>query len=107
MAPAISRCDESNYLLYYVVTRMSRRTTLPEPWLSMSVAAGGVAELVQLLDIDQMTLWRWTHTDARPSKIVRSVVNGWATRRGIEAPFVEEEGQEPAKKPAMAKKARK
>ena len=66
---------------------MSRSTTLPEPWLSMAERAGGVAALASELGIAVSTLRSWGAGTRVPGAIVKNVVNAWARRRGLAAPF--------------------
>jgi len=40
---------------------MTRRVTLPEPWRSMAVEAGGVGELAKLFRVSPKTLYNWAH----------------------------------------------
>ena len=54
---------------------MPNITTLPSPWLEMSERAGGVTALASELGIERMTLHRWAHGKAVPTKLVRQNVN--------------------------------
>lgn len=79
---------------------MPRNTTLEEPWLSMAKAAGGVDGLARAFRAGNMTLYRWARGQQTPHPIIRDAVNAWAVKRGIVAPFPNDDlGARPPAKP--------
>jgi hypothetical protein len=70
---------------------MARPITLPEPFMAMALHVGTVRALADSLGTTPMTVWRWAH-GVVPGEIVRRAVNGWATRRGLPAPWPANEG---------------
>ena len=75
-----SRCGPSE-------RTVSRSPTLPEPWLALSAALGGVGELATKLETTTRTIGRWAHGERMPGPLVRTAVNRLAKRYGVEAPF--------------------
>ena len=70
---------------------MSRPTTLPSPWRELADHVGGVMALAAALGVSRRALERWGDGTRRPSAIVRQHVNAFARRRGVAAPFVDED----------------
>ncbi len=66
---------------------MSRQSTLPEPWLSLAAALGGVGALAKACETTPTTVWRWAHDEFRPSSLVVRHVQALARRRGLAAPW--------------------
>lgn len=69
---------------------MGRPSTLPEPWLSLATAYGGVQRLAEACGVSERQLRRWG-TGVRPGAMVRKAVNAMARRRGIAEPWPESE----------------
>lgn len=65
---------------------MSRRTTLPAPWLPLVAAAGGVGALAEALGVAPATLRSWG-AGTVPGRHTRAAVSAWARRRGLEGPW--------------------
>lgn len=66
---------------------MSRAPGLPEPWLSLAHAMGGVEALADKLQTTRWSVWAWANGHREPGPHVRDAVNDLARRLGVKEPF--------------------
>jgi hypothetical protein len=66
---------------------VSAHTVLSGAWAACASHAGGVATLADEWGITRQTLHAWATGANVPQRLVRSGVNAWAKRRGLEEPF--------------------
>jgi transcriptional regulator with XRE-family HTH domain len=62
-------------------------TTLPEPWLALAGAFGGVARLAEACGVSPRTIAYWASGDRTPGPIVQKHVRALAKRRGVAEPW--------------------
>lgn len=66
---------------------MARPSTLPEPWLALASAHGGVVKLAALLGVEYTTVERWAARRFQPGKAMRARVDALASRKGLPSPW--------------------
>jgi len=66
---------------------MSRRSTLPQVWLDLAHAVGGVGELAKACGVDKKTVWRWGNGACMPGDITRRFIDSLARRRHLTPPW--------------------
>jgi hypothetical protein len=54
---------------------MGKPSTLPEPWYSLMLKFGSVAELAEALRTNPRTLYRWAHTKHLPIPAAQTAIN--------------------------------
>lgn len=73
------------------VNRVGRPLSLPEPWLSLAQAFGGLESLASRLAVTPRAIRRWAMGERTPtSRAARREVNALARRRGLSEPWPEE-----------------